>query len=527
MKNFTKSILVLLITLSANYAFALPKLNSLTSATATIFLDFDGQTVSSAYWNAGNKLLCAAPALTDAQITEIFQRVSEDYRPFNVNITTDSAKFLSAPLTRRIRIVITPTSSWKPNVGGISFVGSFTWGDNTPGFVFSDRLGPNNTKFIAECCSHESGHTLGLSHQSKYNTNCTLAETYSTGNGTGETGWAPIMGNSYNRNMTGWNNGPTPYGCANTQDNLSIITNANGFGYRTDDYSYSLNSSSSTLSTTSFSRGGIITTNTDKDVFRFQFTQNSTLHIDAIPYSNGNGNSGSNLDIKLLLYNESKQLIRTYDPLTSLSVTLDTTLKTGIYYLVLDGTGNANANNYSSIGSYTLTGFRGALPITKVSLNGSSIKNAHQLNWDIITDEPVQQLEIESSINGELFNAISTAKAETKLFTCLPTDEKNRFYRLKATSVYNQIMYSNIIYLKGIESKIKAFTIGNFVSDKISLTANENYQYKLMDNYGRVLEMGSGYKGIQQINMLGKSAGIYFLQIFGTIQKMTERIVKQ
>jgi hypothetical protein len=129
-----------------------------------------------------------------------------------VNITTDSTKFLSAPLTRRIRIVITPTSSWRPNVGGISFVGSFTWGDNTPGFVFSDRLGPNNTKFIAECCSHESGHTLGLSHQSKYNTNCSLAETYSTGNGTGETGWAPIMGNSYNRNMTGWNNGPTPYG---------------------------------------------------------------------------------------------------------------------------------------------------------------------------------------------------------------------------------------------------------------------------------------------------------------------------
>ncbi len=527
MKNFTKSTLVILITLSANFAFALPKLNSLTSATATIFLDFDGQTVSSAYWNGGNKLYCVAPSLTDAQITEIFQRVSEDYRPFNVNITTDSTKFLSAPLSRRIRIIITPTSSWKPNVGGISFVGSFTWGDDTPCFVFSDRLGPNNTKFIAECCSHESGHTLGLSHQSKYNTNCTLAETYSTGNGTGETGWAPIMGNSYNRNMTGWNNGPTPYGCANTQDNLSIITNANGFGYRTDDYSDSLDANSYTLSSTSFSNGGIITTNTDKDVFRLQFTQNSTLHIDATPYSNGVGNSGSNLDIKLLLYNEAKQLIRTYDPLTSLSVSLDTSLKTGIYYLALDGTGNANANNYSSIGSYTITGFRSALPITKVSLSGSLVKNAHQLNWDIITDEPLQKLEIESSLNGERFDKISTITSQSKVFTCLPTDNNNRFYRLKATSVYNQIMYSNVIYLKGIETKIKAFTISNFVSDKISLTANENYQYKLMDNYGRVLEMGSGYKGNQQINMIGKSSGIYFLQLFGATQKMTERIIKQ
>jgi len=335
------------------------------------------------------------------------------------------------------------------------------------------------------------------------------------------------MGNSYTRNMTGWNNGPTPYGCANTQDNLSIITNANGFGYRTDDYSDSINTSAFTLSSTSFSNNGIITTNTDKDVFRIQFTQSSTLHIDAIPYSNGTGNSGSNLDIKLFLYNESKQLLRTYDPLTSLSVTLDTTLKTGIYYLVLDGTGNANANNYSSIGSYTMTGFRSALPIKKVSLNGSSIKNAHQLNWDIITDEPLQQLEIESSIKGEIFNKISTVKGDEKMFTCMPTDNNSKFYRLKATSIYNQIMYSNVIYLKGMESNIKAFTISNFVSDKISLTANENYRYKLIDNYGRVLEMGSGYKGNQQISLLGKSSGIYFLQIFGATQKTTERIVKQ
>ena len=126
-----------------------------------------------------------------------------------------------------------------------------------------------------------------------------------------------------------------------------------------------------------------------------------------------------------------------------------------------------------------------------------------------------------------MFNKISSVKNDTKIFTCTPIDNNSKFYRLKATSIYNQIMYSNVIYLKGIETKIKAFTISNFVSDKISLAANENYQYKLMDNYGRVLEMGSGYKGNQHINMIGKSAGIYFLQIFGTTQKMTERIVKQ
>ena len=108
MKNFTKSILVLFITISANYAFALPKLNSLTSATATIFLDFDGQTVSSAYWNAGNKLFCIAPSLTDAQITEIFQRVSEDYpclyTPYHpgrrCRVPTSPSQLPSTPIRR-------------------------------------------------------------------------------------------------------------------------------------------------------------------------------------------------------------------------------------------------------------------------------------------------------------------------------------------------------------------------------------------------------------------------------------------
>ena len=61
--------------------------------------------------------ICEAAPLTDAQILEIFNRVSEDYRPFNVNITTDSVKFLAAPLTQRIRVIVTPTSSWKTGVG--------------------------------------------------------------------------------------------------------------------------------------------------------------------------------------------------------------------------------------------------------------------------------------------------------------------------------------------------------------------------------------------------------------------------
>ena len=346
MNNFTKSFVLAFLCLINTAVFALPKLNSYPTATATIYLDFDGHMVTGSLWNGGMPIACIAPTLTDAQITEIFNRVSEDYRPFNVNITTDSTKFLSAPLAQRIRVIVTPTSAWKPNVGGISYIGSFTWGDDTPAFVFSDRLGPNNTKFIAECCSHESGHTLGLSHQSKYDSACNFLETYNTGYGTGETSWAPIMGNSYSRNMTGWNDGATPYGCANTQDNLSIITSTNGFGYRTDDYSDSLNATTFSPNNTSFSINGIIATGNDKDAFKFNITQSTNIHIDATPFNQGTGNSGSNLDIKIMLYDQNKTLMKTYDALNTMSITIDTTLKTGVYYFVLDGTGNAYASNY-------------------------------------------------------------------------------------------------------------------------------------------------------------------------------------
>ncbi len=137
-------------------SYSLPKLSSFPSAKATIYLDFDGQTVSGTSWNGGSTFYCMPAQVTDDQITEIFNRVSEDYRPFNINITTDSTVFLAAPLTQRVRVIITPTSAWYPGVGGVAFTGSFIWGDDTPAFVFSDMLG-NNTKMIAECCTHESG----------------------------------------------------------------------------------------------------------------------------------------------------------------------------------------------------------------------------------------------------------------------------------------------------------------------------------------------------------------------------------
>ena len=354
-KTFTLLILAMALLISFK-SFSVPKLNSYPAATATIFLDFDGHYMSTTIWNNGLPMYAAASGMTDLQITEAFNRVAEDYRPFQINITTDSVVFMAAPITKRIRVIITPTSSWYQGVGGVSYVGSFTWGDDTPAFVFCDRLGPNSPKMVGECCSHESGHTLGLSHQSKYGTDCNLpTQQYNGGTGSGEIGWAPIMGNSYYKNMTNWNNGPTPYGCNAIQDNLSIIATQNGFTYRTDDYAETLNAGTYNLPSTNFTVTGIITTYNDKDAFKFSLLRNSNFHLTAIPFNVSSNYIGANLDIKLDLYNSSGTLLRSYDPAEEMGVAIDTILNTGTYYLKIDGTGNTNVGEYGSLGLYTLS----------------------------------------------------------------------------------------------------------------------------------------------------------------------------
>lgn len=527
MKNLFIRMIVASLCLISTAAFSFPRLNSFPQATATLYLDVDGHLVTGSLWNNGNPIACAAPSLTDDQITEIFHRVAEDYRPFNINVTTDSLVFLAAPLTQRIRVIITPTSAWKPGVGGVAYIGSFTWGDDTPAFVFSDRLGPNNAKYIAECISHESGHTVGLSHQSRYDNACTLTETYHSGVGSGETGWAPIMGNGYSRNMTGWNDGPTPYGCSTTQDNLSIITGTNGFSYRTDDYSDSLDLSATGISAASFNYSGIITTGSDRDVFRLIFAQKSTMHLDALPFGI-NGSTGSNLDVKIMLYDAAKNLIRTYDPATTMSATIDTVLNQGTYYLVLDGTGNGNASNYGSLGSYTVTGFRSALPIYDVTLSGNVDRNRHQLNWTITADEPVRTVDVETSANGIDFTLLATPSPPSRQASYTSQDVAIRYYRVKATAQSGQTVYSNIIALRSDAAEVKPFLISNLIQQQIRIQSTTPYQYRLMDSQGRLVGSGRGPAGTHYIDMSRQASGFYVIQcMVNNVLLHTERIIKQ
>lgn len=507
-----------------------PSLSSLPSAKATLYLDFDGYLVQTSSWNGGLPLDCAPSGLTNAQIVEIFNRVAEDYRPFNIDITTDSTVFLAAPLTERMRLIITPTSGWYTGVGGVAYTGSFTWGDDTPGFVFPDRLGPNNTKMVAECCSHEGGHTVGLSHQSTYDSTCNLLAVYNLGGGAGQTGWAPIMGDSYYKNFSGWYNGPTPEGCAADEDALSVITTTNGFTYRLDDHSDDprVNPTLVNINNNLFADSGIISTSTDKDAFKFNLALPGQLHLDTNPFSVGPNNEGADLDVKLSLLDSNFQVIHVYASDTILNVSLDTVLQLGVYYLVVDGTGNSNTSNYGSLGSYNMSGSftpLSTLPVIAVTLVGAVNNGESVLHWNIISDDPGSSATLESSLNGINFSPVTTLSAGTFNYSYTPAETGNIYYRIKVVYSKAQTIYSNVIALKIGEPNM-LFKVSKTVNDQVTVKAAENYNYRIVDMSGRTLQAGQGTPGINSINISNTPNGIYLIQITSKDQRLTERIVR-
>ncbi len=321
-----------------------PKLPPSGSPGAVILLDFDGYVVSGTSWNYNGDISCAPANLTAEESNEIVDRVSNDYSPFNVTITTSQSVYDAANPQKRMRVVITETYEWFGVAGGVALMGSFTWGNNTPCFVFSS-LFSYNLKSISEAASHEAGHTLGLFHQSTYDANCINTSEYNYGQGSGELGWAPIMGSGLYQNVTLWHNGFNSESCSSVQNEVAIISNVVG-GMKSDDYSNTkVNSKTLTVS-----EDGLINNMTDVDFFYIDI--NSTKNILLTPFSMGPNNAGANLDLLLKIYSSNGALISVVDNPAGLNVTA--ILSPGKYYLAVTTTPNQFAGTYGMLGYYNI-----------------------------------------------------------------------------------------------------------------------------------------------------------------------------
>jgi hypothetical protein len=313
-----------------------------TSNAGVLLLDFDGQFTSSPGWGTIN---CAPANLSSSAIGTIMNRVSNDYSPFNMIVTTDESVYNAANPYKRMRVIVTETWEWFGQAGGVSYIGSFTWGNNTPCFVFSSLLNYNE-KNIGEAISHEAGHTLGLQHQASYN-GTTIVSQYNSGYGSGEIGWAPIMGVGYYQNLTLWHNGPTPSGYNAYQDDATIITNVTGAAL--DDHS----NSTTGATALNASLNGTVNSTSDLDFFSVNISSSKTLSV--VPFNVGIPNAGANVDIVANIYNGQGQLIASVNDPNTLNAT--TSLSAGQYYISVASTPNAYASIYGMRGRYTISLF--------------------------------------------------------------------------------------------------------------------------------------------------------------------------
>ncbi len=533
MKNQNKTVLLCFLLLASLFSIAqTPTYNSYPAAPAVIFLDFDGQSISGTSWNTStNAIICGPSNLNPGQITEVFNRVAEDYRPFNVNITTDSTRYWAAPAMQRMRIILTVTSDWYGSAGGVSYTNSFSWGDNTPAFVFTALLN-YNIKNIAEAASHEAGHTLGLRHQSAYDGNCAKLSDYNAGIGDGEIGWAPIMGVGYYKNFTLWHNGSSSAGCTAMQSDLEIITGTrNGFGYRLDDHSSKFtNATAASFVANQFVVSGVISETTDLDVFKFNITTTSRFQLKGIPYNVGTGNTGSDLDMQVELIDGSQKVLGVYNPGAELSSIIDTSLSQGTYYLRVDGKGNQYASEYGSLGSYSLNGNilpSNPLPLRTLQLKGNTEAKNHKLSWIIDADETIINQELEASTDGRHFDVIATFNGLTRTFNNVPSTNDAMQYRLGVTFDNSRKYYSNTIAMRN-NSIAKPQLVTNVVyANEVMVSSPAAFNYSISDYNGRVVSKGIVAQGSGTIKTGHLSNGIYIIQFKNGGEQYTEKFTKQ
>jgi hypothetical protein len=373
------------------------KLHSRLSATKKIYLHFNGATLTNTTWNIQYKIETlifekfnhnADININYTYIQKIWNHISNDYSPFDVDVTTEEP---TSPWTG-VKCVITNTipQAFGNKIGGIAYVSSWGTTPSSGNYIINNQnyynidISPvcfafnifDNYINIALAASHEIGHTLGLHHQGT-----STLEYYQ---GVAGTNWAPIMGVGYyvpivqwckldqNNNYFGTTTGYNPrYNII--QDDIAIIKNT--LSIVEDDYTNNIIDANNVLPIdSSIRKYGIISSNVDYDYIKFR-SNPGPITING--YANVNINNTSDtvtshtLDLQLSLYDSTHKSIGTSSKpiqhfINNLS-TIDYAVNSiinytvpskdesdGIFYIKASGIGSTYYTAYTSLGNYML-----------------------------------------------------------------------------------------------------------------------------------------------------------------------------
>ena len=342
----------------------------------TIFLDFDGATLSGTAWQLpdgnGNVAITQDPytapawdpsgngaSFTDAEktsIQQIWQLVAEDYAPFDVDVTTEDpgtaglVRSSAGDTTYGAHALISPSSEALSGIcggscGGVAYVDVYDVVNSIyqPAWTFPQALG-NSAKNVAEATSHEVGHNLGLSHD---------GVSGGAGYYSGHSNWAPIMGVGYSKPLAQLSQGSYA-GANNTQDDVAIV--GAYLGTRTDEAGSSPGAAAALPLGTAY-----VTDEDDVDAYTLgTCTSGASATVSAADLA-------PNLDVRAAVLDAGGSEIASADPASG---TGDGTTASGVsatvavpagagLTLTVDGTGRGTwadgYDDYGSLGAYTVS----------------------------------------------------------------------------------------------------------------------------------------------------------------------------
>ena len=356
-----------------------PPLHSKPGAPNVIYLNFSGQVVSGTAWNVGHAarypcqpfdmdhdIRTFSPAEQQV-ILDIWERVAEHYRPFNVDVTTvkpaslTNNRVATALITRNFDT--NGVSLPDAEAGGVAYLNKFGGKDfakkYSPAFIFYDNLS-TNPSYVAEAAAHEVGHNLGLTHNGTLADGYASAQEYYHGHGSGATSWAPVMGDSYGKSVSQWSKGEY-FDANNPQDQVGIISGK--LALRTD-FSNNTITSAQPLSTNGIQlRGsGVIVRNTDTNFFSFSNSY-PQLKMVVSPVRPAGMPWNDPLDVAIDLLDSNRTVIGHFDSPLRTDVDATLPLPLGNYYIRVYGSGAGSPmsnsptgyTTYGSLGSYTVT----------------------------------------------------------------------------------------------------------------------------------------------------------------------------
>ncbi len=394
---------------------SVPALNSRPGASATLYLDFNGDIARTVTLY---EILWVIPILTFSvpiiqpydldgipaifssleldNIERIWSWVAEKYSPFNINVSTVDPGNLNDQQTEKA--VIGGTWQWlEQAASGVSAIGGFyVSGLSNICYAFSETITNwgRDWRSIAETIAHEAGHSFGLTHQRSQPSGLPLEEYYD-----GDGSVVPIMGNNLNTTDRGlwWltNQGAPQFSPDAIVNELAVLDNSqNGFHYRADDHGNS-GGTATTLnySNETWSASGVIERVTDEDWFSFSAsTGRVQFDVAVAPY-------GAMLDATLELRNATGELIAR-SATSSLGESVVADLAGGSYRLVV----KSNAD-YGDLGQYTIAGRYLNTSPTLVGVPDQSLNEDGVLNnaidlWTYASDQETPDSGLSFTIVG-------------------------------------------------------------------------------------------------------------------------------